>query len=175
MAPFNVLFLCTGNSARSIMAEALLRDLGDERLGAFSAGSRPLGTVHPLALEALERAGVATAGLHSKGFETFAGSTAPTLDLVITVCDRAANDPCPLWPGAPALGHWSLPDPAALTGSDAQRRRGFDATLAALCRRVAALVALPLDDLLEDTRGLGARVSAIDAAPGASQGATGHG
>ncbi len=138
----NVLFLCTGNSARSIMAEALLNHLGRGRFRAFSAGSRPSDQVHPLALEALAGAGVPAAGLASKGWEVFANSDAPPMDAVITLCDSAAGEACPAWPGHPARVHWGFSDPSAREGTARERRQEFEDVFAAMelqIRRLAAL------------------------------------
>lgn len=141
--PFNVLFLCTGNSARSILAEALLNDLGRGRFRAFSAGSHPAGRVNPWALETLRGAGLPVEGLRSKPWDEFAAPGAPSLDFVITVCDNAAGEACPVWPGRPATAHWGIPDPAAVEGDDEAKRRAFAATMATLRRRIALLAALP--------------------------------
>ncbi len=138
----NVLFLCTGNSARSILAEAILNARGAGRFRAFSAGSRPAGRVHPAALRQLEQAGLPTAGLRSKGWDEFAAPGAPAMDLIITVCDNAAREPCPVWPGHPAAAHWSTPDPAAAAGDLAG---AFGDAYALLDRRITALLALPWD------------------------------
>lgn len=167
-----VLFLCTANSARSIMAEALLRALGGDRFRAFSAGSSPAGAIHPLAVEILVENGLPVSELRSKGFAAFSGIGAPRLDLVLTVCDAAAGQPCPVWSGAPETGHWSLPDPAAQRGTEADRRRRFEATFAELRRRVEALVARPVPT---SGAGLARRVAAIEAAadPGGSLNARG--
>ena len=123
----NVLFLCTGNSARSIIAEAMLNDpsIGRGGFRAFSAGSHPRGAVHPLALEVLAQHQMSTRDLRNKSWEEFAGPDAPRMDFIFTVCDSAAREPCPLWPGHPVTAHWSVPDPAAVTGSDAMRRSAF--------------------------------------------------
>ena len=146
----NVLFLCTGNSARSILAEAILNARGGGRFTAYSAGSHPRGEVHPLALAALETCGMPVTGLASKSWEIFSGDQAPHMDMVITVCDQAAAEACPLWPGAPVSAHWGLPDPAAVTGSDTQRMAAFAAAFTALERRIDLLVGLPLDFLSPD-------------------------
>lgn len=143
----NVLFLCTGNSARSIMAEALLNHLGRGRFRAYSAGSHPTGKVNPHALEQLGRAGIKAENLRSKSWDEFARPGAPALDFVITVCDAAAGEVCPVWPGGPLAAHWSLPDPAAVTGTETEVRRAFAAVFGQLERRVGALVGLPLGAL----------------------------
>jgi len=137
----NVLFLCTGNSARSILAEMILNHRGGSRFAGFSAGSHPRGEVHPLALELLAAKGLAIAGLRSKSWHEFAASNAPRMDRIITVCDNAAGEACPVWPGRPAVAHWGLPDPAAVQGSEAECRRAFAATYDDLDRRIASLVA----------------------------------
>ena len=125
--PFNVLFLCTGNSARSILAEAMMNDptIGRGRFRAFSAGSHPRRTVHPLALDVLAQHQISTHDLRSKNWGEFAGPDAPGMDFVFTVCDSAAREECPLWPGHPVTAHWSVPDPAAVTGTDTVRRTAF--------------------------------------------------
>jgi len=149
---FNVLVLCTGNSARSILGEALINHLGGGRFHAHSAGSKPAGKVNPLALRVLEERGVPVAGLRSKSWDEFAARGAPVMDLVITVCDNAAGETCPLWPGMPARAHWGLEDPAAATGSEAQRLAAFRDTLRQVEARVARLVALK--DPLHENRQL---------------------
>ncbi len=141
----NVLFLCTGNSARSIMAEALLTAIGGGRFHAFSAGSHPAGQVHPLALETLAQQHVAAASARSKSWDEFAAPGAPHMDIVITVCDQAAAETCPTWPGQPVTAHWGVPDPAAATGAEAIR--AFRDACLTLRRRVELLAALPLDKL----------------------------
>jgi arsenate reductase (thioredoxin) len=139
----NVLFLCTGNSARSILAEALLNQLGVGRFRAFSAGSHPKGVVNPWTLTILREAGLPAAGLRSKSWDEFAAPDTPRMDLVVTVCDDAAGEICPIWPGQPITAHWGIPDPAATAGDDQAMRRAFGAALAAMRRRVQHLVALP--------------------------------
>jgi arsenate reductase len=145
--PLNVLFLCTGNSARSLMAESLLGRFGHGRFRAFSAGSRPKGEPHPLALEVLGRHGLPTEGLRSKSWDEFAREGAPAMDLIFTVCDNAAAEPCPVWPGRPATAHWSFPDPAAVRGTEAERRAAFERVFAALHARIEAFLALPVEQL----------------------------
>lgn len=145
--PLNVLFLCTHNSARSLLAEACLNHLGRGRLRAFSAGSQPRGAPHPLALRALEEAGIATTGLGSKSWDAFDASDSPRMDLVITVCDNAAGETCPYWPGQPATAHWSYADPSATEGSEEERLAAFSKTLIALHQRLELLVNLPLASL----------------------------
>lgn len=144
--PLNVLFLCTHNSARSILAEALLNDMGAGRFRAYSAGSSPRDNQqpHPLALAVLQTAGVATEGLHSKSWDVFALPDAPRMDLVITVCDNAAGEACPYWPGHPATAHWGYPDPSATEGTETQQREAFRQTLHAIRRQLELLVHLPL-------------------------------
>ncbi len=132
----NVLFLCTGNSARSILGEALLNHSGQGRFQAFSAGSVPKGHVHPLALETLTRHQIATAGLRSKSWDEFAVPGAPTMQFIITVCDNAAREVCPIWPGHPATAHWGLPDPAAVEGTVDERRQAFDKTFREIEARI---------------------------------------
>jgi arsenate reductase len=148
--PIKVLFLCTHNSARSILAEALLNHLGAGRFAAFSAGShpRPHQEPHPLALAALREAGIDVAGLRSKSWEEFSGPDAQTMDLIITVCDDAAGETCPLWPGHPALAHWGYADPSAGTAPDSVKLQAFRRTLFLLRRRLERLLALPADQLM---------------------------
>ncbi len=147
--PVNVLFLCTHNSARSILSEALLNHLGRGRFRAFSAGSSPRDNQkpHPLALEVLQSAGVSTEGLCSKSWDVFAQADAPHMDLVITVCDNAAGEVCPFWPGQPATAHWGYADPSATEGDEAQRREAFRQTLHLIRRRLELLVSLPAESL----------------------------
>ena len=144
---FDVLFLCTGNSARSIFAEALLRDLGQGKFQAFSAGIRPGTALNPMAVDVLKRNGHDIADLRSKHITEFQQPGAPVMDFVFTVCDTAAAEECPPWPGQPITGHWGLPDPARATGTEAERALVFAQTYAALRRRIAAFVALPFDSL----------------------------
>ena len=146
---FNVLFLCTGNSARSIMGEALLNHLpiGRGRFKAFSAGSQPKGEVHPLALETIVANKLPGEGYRSKSWTEFADQGAPKMDFVFTVCDQAASEVCPVWPGQPMTAHWGVPDPAAATGTDEERRRAFRNALFSLRRRIELLTNLPLESL----------------------------
>lgn len=144
---YNVLFLCTGNSARSIIAECLLNRRGSDRFRAFSAGSHPRHVVHSLALALLKDMGFETAGLRSKSWEEFAAPGAPAMDFVITVCDDTAGETCPVWPGAPLIAHWGIDDPAAVTGSEDQRQAAFRRAFTELDGRIEALVSLPVDSL----------------------------
>jgi protein-tyrosine-phosphatase len=144
---FDVLFICSGNSARSIFAEALLRDLGKGKFQAFSAGTRPNTELNPLALEVLQRNGHDTSGLRSKHVSEFQKPDSIVMDFVFTVCDTAAAEECPPWPGQPITGHWGLPDPVKAEGTDAERALVFAQTYAALRRRIAAFVELPFDSL----------------------------
>ncbi|MEW6687680.1 MAG: arsenate reductase ArsC [Pseudomonadota bacterium] len=143
----NVLFLCTGNSARSILAEAYLNVAGKGRFRAYSAGSRPGGKVNPFALELLAKNRIDTTGLRSKSWDEFAAPGAPRMDFVFTVCDSAAAEPCPLWPGQPMIAHWGVADPAAVQGSGEDRRRAFLRAFAELSTRINLLLALPMDKL----------------------------
>jgi arsenate reductase (thioredoxin) len=144
---FNVLFLCTGNSARSILAESIMNQLGSGRFRAFSAGSQPKGAVHPLALELLRSRDLPAEGLRSKSWSEFAGAGAPEMQLIVTVCDQAAGEVCPIWPGHPVVVHWGLPDPAAAVGSLAERREAFADAFQALERRIHRLVSMPVEEL----------------------------
>jgi len=146
-SPFNVLFLCTGNSARSIMAETILNALGKGRFKAYSAGSHPTGRVSPLAIELLQANRLPVEGLRSKSWDEFAQAGAPFLHFVFTVCDQAAAEMCPVWPGQPMSAHWGVPDPAAVTGSDEVKRKAFFAAYSALNRRISIFVSLPLAKL----------------------------
>jgi len=135
--PYTVLFICTGNSARSIMAEGLLNTLGAGRFRAYSAGSHPTGVVNPLALERLRKEGIDTKGMRSKSWDEFTGPGAPELDFAITVCDRAEGEACPVWPGQPITAHWGVSDPAAAIGSEGEQRLAFARAFALLERRIA--------------------------------------
>jgi arsenate reductase len=144
---YNVLFLCTGNSARSILAEALVEHWGKGRFYGFSAGSFPKGIVHPLALDLLERLHIRKSGLWSKSWDEFARPGAPVMDFVFTVCNQAAGEVCPVWPGNPVTAHWGVSDPAAVEGTDAQRRQAFRDAHRQLEARIKLFVALPVDKL----------------------------
>ena len=144
---FNVLFLCTGNSARSILAEAILNHGGKGRFRGFSAGSHPKGEVHPFALELLQKNHFPVAELRSKSWDEFASAEAPALDFVFTVCDNAAGEVCPVWPGQPMTAHWGIEDPAAVQGTDEEKRRAFVAAFSQLHRRISLFVSLPLAKL----------------------------
>lgn len=145
--PFNVLFLCTGNSARSIMAESILNQLGGGQFVAYSAGSFPSGEVNPLALELLQKNRIPTEGLRSKPWDEFAKPGAPKLDFVFTVCDKAAGETCPIWPGQPMTAHWGIPDPAAVQGTDAERRHAFFNAFGELSQRIRIFTSLPIRSL----------------------------
>jgi arsenate reductase (thioredoxin) len=145
--PCNVLFLCTGNSARSIMAEAILTQKGRGRFHAFSAGSHPSGTVRPESLEQIELAGLATEGLRSKSWDEFAAPDAPSIHFIFTVCDNAVNEICPIWPGHPMTAHWGIPDPAAVQGTPEKIARAFRDAFSILDRRISLFLALPLTTL----------------------------
>ena len=144
---YNVLFVCTGNSARSILAEGLLNRLGRGRFKAFSAGSYPTGTVNPLALSTLRALNIPTEGLRSKNWDEFARPGAPSLDFVLTVCDKAAGESCPVWPGQPMTAHWGVADPAAFEGTDEDKASLFTATAVTLRRRIDLMLALPMRSL----------------------------
>lgn len=161
--PYNVLFLCTGNSARSILAEALLNHWGHGQFRGFSAGSHPTGRVNPLALELLREKRLPTADLRSKSWDELAGPDAPPMDVVVTVCDNAAGEACPIWPGAPVSTHWGIPDPAAATGSEQERRNAFQDAYRTLESRIQRLVRLPIAAL--DRVQLKAQLDAIGRTP----------
>jgi len=145
--PYNILFLCTGNSARSIMAEGLVNKLGEGRFKGYSAGSHPAGRVNPLALETLADFGCETTGMSSKSWDAFAGPGAPQMDFIITVCDNAAGEACPVWPGQPMTAHWGFADPSHVEGSDAERRSAFTKTAQAIAHRIRLFLSLPIDKL----------------------------
>ncbi len=164
---FNVLFLCTGNSARSIIAESVLRRLGAGKFNAYSAGSQPKGEVNPYAIEVLKAFDFPTDGLRSKGWDEFGKPDAPNLDFVFTVCDSAAAEACPIWPGQPVTAHWGLPDPAEVEGSDLDKKRAFTETYKMLSHRIGIFVHLPIDSL--SSIGLEGKVREIGkSAPGKS-------
>lgn len=144
---YNVLFLCSGNSARSILAEVLIEHWGKGRFRGYSAGSFPKGAVHPLALEELERHHLATTGLRSKSWNEFARPIAPVMNFVFTLCDQAAGEACPVWPANPVTAHWGVPDPATVVGTEAEQRRAFRAAYLTLENRIKIFVALPIDKL----------------------------
>ena len=145
--PYNALFICTGNSARSILAEGLLNALGEGRFQACSAGSDPKGEVHPLALATLERLGLPSAGYRSKSWDEFATPQTPVFDFIFTVCDSAAGEACPLWPGKPVTAHWGVPDPAAVEGGEEAQREAFMSAAMTLRQRIEQLLSLPLQRL----------------------------
>jgi protein-tyrosine-phosphatase len=145
--PLNVLFLCTGNSARSIMAECILNRLGAGKFRGYSAGSHPAGKVNPMALNLLRKTNFDVSQLRSKSWDEFAASGAPKLDFVFTVCDDAANEVCPIWPGQPMTAHWGLPDPVKAEGTDAERAFAFDDCFRMLTQRISIFVNLPIDSL----------------------------
>lgn len=166
--PFNVLFICTGNSARSIIAESVLRHWGKDKFRAFSAGSFPKGRVHPEALHILRSLSMPTDDLRSKSWDEFAEPGAPAMDFVFTVCDQAAGEICPVWPGQPVTAHWGMPDPAAVQGSEIAQAQAFRDTFRVLENRIRLFVALPIASL--DRMSLARRVEAIGRArPDVSQ------
>lgn len=156
---YNVLFLCTANSARSVLAESILNKLGAGRFRAFSAGSQPKGTVNPVALKTLESLGYPTEGLRSKSWNEFASPDAPVMDFVFTVCDNAAGEACPLWPGQPMTAHWGIEDPAAVSGTEIEKEAAFAEAFRYLRNRISVFAALPLRSL--DSVALGARLREI--------------
>ena len=164
---YNVLFLCTGNSARSIMAECILNHEGSGRFRAYSAGSHPRGEVHPMALETLRKAGHDVTGLRSKGWDEFAGPDAPSMDFIFTVCDSAAGEICPVWPGHPATAHWGIEDPAAVVTPGWEQARAFGTAYRYLARRITLFASLSLTNL--SRAALAARLKAIGDEEGASQ------
>jgi arsenate reductase len=165
---FNVLFLCTGNTARSILAESILRKEGRGRFRAFSAGSQPKGTVNPYAIRVLERAEYPTDGLRSKNWSEFAAPDAPVMDFVFTVCDNAADEACPVWPGQPMTAHWGIEDPAAVDGTDLEKEAAFVKAQRYLRNRIVAFVNLPLSSI--DALSLGAKLREIGKGEGSTFG-----
>lgn len=163
---YNVLFLCTGNSARSIIGEAVLNHVGSGRFRAFSAGSHPKGEVHPMALDILARAGIATDGARSKSWDEFATPDAPKMDFVFTVCDNAAGEACPFWPGQPMTAHWGIEDPATVEGPDFKKVAAFEDALKFMRNRIAAFTNLPLSSI--DKMTLSAKLQGIGRMDGAS-------
>jgi arsenate reductase len=156
---YNVLFLCTGNSARSILAEAIINHLGGARFRGYSAGSHPKGAVHLLTLKLLRQLDLPTAGLRSKSWDEFAAPGAPVMDFIFTVCDQAAGEMCPVWPGKPVTAHWGLPDPAAVTGTEVQQLQAFRDAFRIIEKRISLFVSLRLDAL--DTESLRNRLREI--------------
>jgi arsenate reductase (thioredoxin) len=165
---YNVLFLCTGNSARSILAEAILRKDGRGNFRAFSAGSQPKGAVNPFALRVLQKLEYATDDLRSKGWEEFAAPDAPAMDFVFTVCDNAAGESCPVWPGQPMSAHWGIEDPAEVDGTDLEKEAAFVAAFRYLKNRIGAFTSLPLRSI--DRLSLGAKLREIGRSAGATSG-----
>ncbi len=157
--PYNILVLCTGNSARSILGEALFNTLGAGRFKAYSAGSHPTGRVNPFAIEQIRALGVPVEGLRSKSWDEFAQPDSPQMDFIVTVCDNAAGEVCPLWPGQPVTAHWGFPDPAAVDGTDDQKRAAFAQTLRQIRNRVQLFLSLPLETL--DRMAIESRMRAI--------------
>jgi protein-tyrosine-phosphatase len=164
---FNVLFLCTGNSARSILAESILRKEGAGKFAAYSAGSQPKGAVNPFALKVLERLDLPTDGLRSKSWDEFARPGAPQMDFVFTVCDNAAGEACPVWPGKPVTAHWGIGDPAAVEGTDLLKEAAFVAAAQFLKNRIMAFTQLPIDNL--DKMSLTAKLREIGQQDGATK------
>ncbi len=165
---FNVLFLCTGNTARSILAESILRKDGAGKFNAFSAGSQPKGVVNPFALKVLAASDYPTEGLRSKSWQEFAAPDAPVMDFVFTVCDNAAGETCPVWPGQPMTAHWGIDDPAAVDGSDLEKERAFVQAFRFMKNRISVFTSLPIKRL--DGVALGAKLSEIGHSEGASHG-----
>jgi arsenate reductase len=163
---YNVLFLCTGNTARSILAEAILQKEGAGKFRAFSAGSQPKGTVNPFSLKTLKAYGYPTEGFRSKSWDEFAIPGAPQMDFVFTVCDNAAGETCPIWPGHPMTAHWGIDDPASVAGTDIDKERAFASAFRAMRNRIQAFVALPIASL--DRLSLRAKLTGIGAMAGAT-------
>lgn len=168
---YNVLFLCTGNSARSVLAEAVLNQAGNGRFQAFSAGSMPKGQINPMTLKILQEAGLPTDGLRSKSWDEFAGLDAPKMDFVFTVCDSAAGETCPIWPGTPMTAHWGIEDPAAVTGPEFKQRQAFEDALRFMRNRITAFINLPLESI--DRMALGSKLRGIGAMDGSTSKASG--
>jgi arsenate reductase len=168
---YNVLFLCTGNSARSILGEALLNQLGQGRFRGYSAGSMPKGQIHPMTLETLKKAGIASDGYRSKNWEEFAEPDAPVMDFVFTVCDNAAGEACPIWPGHPMTAHWGIEDPAAITTPGFKQEAAFEDALKYMRNRVLAFINLPIASI--DRMALGAKLRNIGAMDGSTTKASG--
>jgi arsenate reductase len=164
--PYNVLFLCTGNSARSIFAESILRKDGAGRFNAFSAGSHPKGRINPFALKVLDAYGYPSDGFRSKGWDEFARPGAPELDFVFTVCDAAAGEACPVWPGQPMTAHWGIEDPAAVEGTDVEKERAFVTAFKYMKNRISVFISLPIRSL--DKMALGAKLREIGRLDGAT-------
>lgn len=156
---YNVLFLCTGNSARSILGEAILNHVGQARFRAYSAGSTPKGVVHPMTLESLSNVGIPTEGLRSKAWDEFAVPGAPKMDFIFTVCDNAAGETCPIWPGQPMTAHWGIEDPAAVSGPEFKQRAAFEGALRYLRNRIGAFINLPIASI--DRMALNAKLEGI--------------
>jgi len=163
---YNVLFLCTGNTARSILAESVLRKDGAGRFASFSAGSQPKGEVNPYAIVTLEAHGYPVDGLRSKSWEEFAAPAAPVMDFVFTVCDSAAGEACPLWPGQPMTAHWGIEDPAAVTGSDIEKQRAFNDAFRYMRQRIGSFASLPIRSI--DRLALGSKLREIGRMEGAA-------
>jgi arsenate reductase len=169
--PFNVLFLCTGNTARSVLAEGILRKDGAGRMNAYSAGSQPKGTVNPFALKVLQTYGYPSDGFRSKSWDEFAVPGAPIMDFIFTVCDSAAGEACPVWLGHPVTAHWGIPDPAAVEGTDVEKETAFNTAFRLLKNRISLFTALPIASL--DQVALTNRLRDIGRSEGASVGASG--
>lgn len=164
---YNVLFICSGNSARSVMAEVMLNQLGHGRFKAYSAGSHPRGAVHPLTLEVLASNGYASAGVRSKSWTEFAGAGAPAMDFIFTVCDQAAGETCPVWPGQPITAHWGFADPAAASGDTEKQWKAFSTVQYEISNRIRLLLSLPIDKI--DRMSLQGRLRALGLAPVSDQ------
>ena len=160
---YNVLFLCTGNTARSVLAEGILRKAGQGKFRAFSAGSQPKGVVNPFALKVLEAYGYPVIGFRSKSWDEFSGPEAPVMDFVFTVCDSAAGETCPFWPGQPMTAHWGIPDPAAVEGTDIEKEAAFVTAFKQMRNRIEVFTALPLKSI--DAMTLGAKLKDIGNLP----------